>query len=240
MTRARRQGFTLIEVVIALALMVGIGGFAIATMRGTLDMRDYLEQEDVADRSARVALAKIRSQLQLAFLTENTEAVSTYQTVFIGKDEGELDVLYFATLAHRRMYYGAREGDQAEITLWTETGDDGNYILYHRESPRIDEEPDEDGVILPLATGVKTFDLDFLDGTSNTWVEEWDSTGTDESNRLPRAVQVHLVVMGPDPEDPDEEIEHTYLMTILLELADPIEGSEEDAEATSLDDEDTD
>ncbi len=220
-TRLRRSGFTLIEVIVSLVLVAGIAAFTFSSLRSSFAMRDYMEQQDVTDRSARVALQKIARELRLAFLTKNTTAVNTYRTVFVGKNNGEQDALFFATFAHRRMYYGTPEGDQAEVTIWTDDGPDGTKILYHRESGRIDEDPDSGGTILPLASGVVTFDLDFLNSQTGDWAEEWDSTGA-EQNKLPRAVEILLVLQGPDPDDDEETIDHTYLTTVMLDMAEPI------------------
>jgi general secretion pathway protein J len=181
-----------------------------------------MERQDATDRSARVALQRIERELRLAFLTKNTAAVNTYRTVFVGKNNGDADMLWFTTFAHRRMYHGTPEGDQAEITIWTDDSGDGETkILYHRESARIDEDADSGGTVLPLASGVVKFDLDFLNSATGDWSEEWSSTGN-ELNKLPRAVQILLVLQGPDPDDDEETIEHTYLTTVMLDMADPI------------------
>src|SRR6185436_84614 len=119
-TRLSRRGFTLIEVIVSLVLVVGIAAFTFSSLRSSFAMRDYMEQQDATDRSARVALQKIERELRLAFLTKNTTAVNTYKTVFVGKNNDDLDALFFATFAHRRMYYGTPEGDQAEITIWVD------------------------------------------------------------------------------------------------------------------------
>ena len=145
--RRARSGFTLIEVLVALGVMVIIAVLTWETVAGALMMRDYLEEEDELERSAKVALQRISRELSLAYLTENTAAVNTYRTVFIGQDNDDTDVVWFATRAHRRTYATALESDQAEITLWTEPDPEisGRVVLLHRESPRVDEEPDRDG-----------------------------------------------------------------------------------------------
>lgn len=228
MTR-RRAGFTLIEVVVALGVMVLIASLAWGVLAGTFKARDFLERQDVLERGARVALDRIDRELSVAFLTSNTSAVNTYRTVFIGRDEDDADVLWFATRAHRRRYANAHECDQAEITLWTDTDptDDsgGRLALLHRESQRIDEKPDEDGVIQPLAVGVTRFDLRYLDPITAEWRDEWDTTGADTPDRLPRAVEVVLTLVGPDPADPDENVERTFVRTILLVSAKAMQQS---------------
>lgn len=221
-TRSTRlaAGFTLVEVVVALAILSVIGMLSFGALSGALQARDYLESSDEVDRSARMALARISREIRLAFLTANTGATSTYKTVFIGKDGDPSDQIWFATMAHRRSLRDAREGDQAEVTIWAEPdphGEGGELALLHREAGRIDEEPDKQGVVLPLATGVTRFDLRYLDAQTGEWRDEWDTTSVDTPNRLPRAVQIVLVLTGPDPNDEDRTLEHPYLTTVLIE-----------------------
>ena len=58
----------------------------------------------------------------------------TYQTVFVGED-ADPDTLWFTTFNHQRLYRDSPESDQAEITIWAESGprDLGpGDVLYHR------------------------------------------------------------------------------------------------------------
>lgn len=222
---AYRRGLTMIEVVISLGILVFIGAITWQTISGSLMLREILEYEDGITRSARVAIGQIKKELRVAFLTANTNTPNTYQTIFVGKDGGDEDSLWFATLAHRRKYVGSREGDQAEITLWVEKGNKNTEnVLFHRESGRIDHEPEKDGVISPMITHIKKFNLRYLDNQNNEWIEEWDSTGADQANRLPRAVEVLVIIEKEHPETGDEQ-EFTFLNTIILETAKPLQRS---------------
>lgn len=224
--RRRRRGMTLIEVLVAIAIIVVMGAVTYEVLASSVDMRDALASKDETTRSARVTLGRLRRELQLAYLTANTQAINTYETVFVGLDDNP-DRLYFATLAHQRLYRDSRESDQTEITVWAEpSGDEiGGYTLYHREAPRIDEEPGEGGVIYPLAYHVRTFNVRFLNGQTGEWVDEWDTRSVDTPNRLPRAVRIGLVLVDEDPDDPDRTIDIPFLTTIPLEYADPLPKS---------------
>ena len=92
------RGLTLIEVVISLGILVFMGAMTWQTIAGSLMLRDILEYEDSVSRSARVAMDQIKKELRVAFLTSNVAAVNTYQTVFIGKDGGDEDRLWFNTM----------------------------------------------------------------------------------------------------------------------------------------------
>lgn len=220
-----RAGFTLIEVVVALAVMAIIGAMSWQALSSSMQARDFLEAEEEFQRSAHTALSRIQRHVELAYLTDATSAVNTYQTVFIGKDGGERDELWFASLGHRRRYMNSRESDQTELTLWTESDPevDGAFVLLMREAQRIDERPDEDGGVLPLAHGVERFDLYYLDPGTGEWVADWDTTGADQPNRLPRAVQLVLELRAPVvDEDEDEDRTRTFVRTIQVAFADTL------------------
>jgi general secretion pathway protein J len=221
--RRSRRGLTLIEIVVALGILAMIGGISFSTLATTMGVREALEDAGNADRIARTALSRIGRELELAYMTKNVTAVQTYRTVFVGKDEDDTDILWFSTLAHRRKYRNSRECDQGEVTLFTEPDPDRDslLVLYHREGPRIDHEPDKDGVIRPLARGVSRFDLQYLDPTTGEWKVEWDTQGSETPNRLPRAVQIVLSIATPDPEDEDRSVVQTFVRTVVLALAKP-------------------
>jgi general secretion pathway protein J len=214
-----RRGFSLLEVVVALAIMGLIGMLTFETIASALDTRDILEEEDRANQSARVALDRLRRDLRVAYLTSNTSAVNTYRTQFIGPDQ-----LWFTTLSHHRLFHESRECDQTEVTYWTE--DDptmsGAKVLLRREAPRIDQEPEKSGLIAPLAYNLKEVEFRYINPKTNEWVEEWDSTGVDTANKLPRAVQVALVFLVADPDDPSRLVERPYATTVILYYGDKL------------------
>ena len=212
---------TLLEVVVALGVMGIIGVMSWQALAGSLEARDFMEAEESFQRSANTALARVQRHLELAYLTNNTTAVNTYMTVFIAEDGGDTDTVWFSSLGHRRRYMNSRECDQTELTLWTEDDpeNDGAQVLLMREAQRIDERPDEDGGVLPVAHGVERFDLHYLDPQTGEWIEEWDSTGADQNNRLPRAVQVVLELRAPTYDDDDRPEDHTRTFVRTIQLA---------------------
>lgn len=219
MTRVR-GGFTLLEVVVALSILALIGTLTFGAVSGALTTRDLLEAEDEVNQASRIAMSRLRRDLSLAYLTPNMGAVNTYRTQFVGQN-GDPDRIWLTTLSHQRLYRDARESDQTEITYWTEEdpNDRDALVLLRREAPRIDQEPEKDGTIQPVAYGVKSFQLAYLDSQTAEWREEWDTNGADTPNRLPRAVMVTLTMLAPDPDDPEEKIEQTFTQTVMLAFA---------------------
>lgn len=220
----KQGGFTLLEVMVAVGILAFIGSISFVTIRNASETANALEMDGKVDETVRIVLETLRREISLAYLTPSTQAINTYRTVFVAKDE-DPDRLWFTSLSHHRIYQDSRECDQTEITLWTEPDPEerGAYVLLHREAPRIDNEPDVGGVIYPLAYKVKSFDLRFLNSDKNDWQKEWDTNSAETPNTLPRAVQVVLVLLTPNLEDPEELVEKTYASTILLTFGKPLQ-----------------
>lgn len=221
--RRSRRGMTLFEVLVALGILLVMSGVIFQALHNSIEFHNLLSMRDETVRTARAALSKLTRDLQLAYLTPNKLAVNSYQTVFAGFDE-EPARLYFASLNHERLYLDSRECDQTEITVWGTPAPEGRgvgYVLYHREAPRIDEEPDEQGVIWPLAYNVRSLKFRYLDQANGEWKDEWDSRGPDTPYRLPRAVEIGLVLIAPDPEDETGErtVDVPFLSRVVLEYA---------------------
>lgn len=216
-----KKGFTLLEVLVAVAILVGIGTMTYMTMANTIRARDFLAENDTVQKSVRVSMERLGQELRLAYLTTNTSAVNTYRTVFVAVNNDPVDQLWFASLSHKRLYKNSRECDQTEITIWGEDDPNNNntQVILHREGARIDNEPGKGGVVLPLAYNVKSLDMRFLDTETGEWLEEWSTEGVDQSGRLPRAVKLVLKISAPDPDDESDITDHTFVTTILLEYA---------------------
>lgn len=222
-----RSGMTLMEIMVSLAILSMIGAMSWTALGQTFLARDALEVQDGVRQQARIALERISRELSTAYMSGNISTPNTYKTVFVGKNQDPIDTLWFASLSHHRVYRDSRESEQTELTYWGEPDpDDRNtYVLLHREAPRIDHEADKDGTILPLAYGVQRLDFKYLDPKTNEWEEEWDSTGIDHPNVMPRAVRIVLVLEGPDASDSEKTVEFAYATTVMLEFSNAMSKS---------------
>ncbi len=221
--RHTRRGLTLMETMVSIAILLIMSAIVFQSMHNSVEFHNLLEMRDETIRTARVAMSKLTRDLQLAYLTPNKLAPNSYQTVFVGMDE-DPSKLFFASLNHQRMYLDSRESDQTEITVWAEDAPEDRgrgYVLYHRESPTIDEEPAEGGTIWPLAYNVRSFHLRYLDQQNGEWQTSWDTRSATTPYRLPRAVEIALVLIAPDPEDPtgEDTVDVPFLETVILEFA---------------------
>jgi hypothetical protein len=89
------------------------------------------------------------------------------------------------------------------VSYFLETQEDGGglYAIKRRHKCPLDAEPGEKGQVTVLMTGVKELNLRFYDAAKTEYKDEWDTTKLDYANRLPRAVEVTLVLQDPADED---------------------------------------
>lgn len=218
---------TMMEAIVAIAMVLVLATVGWSSVQGAIELGDALALDDETSRAARVALGRLRRDLQVAYLTEHVMAANTYRTEFVGADR-DPDMLWFTTFNNQRLYRDSRESDQAEVTVWVDRAPrdrrPGGVLLY-RVAPRVDQFPDEGGRVLPLAYHVDTFDLHYMDGRIGEWTDRWDSRNADHFRRLPRAVRIGLVLLSPDPMDPERRsVDKPFMTTVILDKADPIQG----------------
>jgi type II secretion system protein J len=205
MRRTRRSaGFTLIEVMMAIVLLLGIVTALWRSMALSFETKDHVSGVNDRYHEARMTMMRVTRELRMAFLRANVpdlfrEEDPTMRTRMLGTDEE----IYFATTAHLRMHADAPESDQCEVHYFLRSGDSQSKYrgktLYRRESKRLDSKPERGGATWPVVEGVKEFKLEYWDDSKeigdDAWQRDWDS---DDNELLPRRVRITLVLEGPD------------------------------------------
>lgn len=215
--RGAISGFTLIEVLIAIVLLAVISLLLWQSMGSAIGSKDRSEKRDQAYRGASLAVDRIARDLSMAvlytsmdFLGISGSAEQIMKSVLIGTNEGDQDKLTFDTISHVRYLKDTKESDMAEVTYFLEKEDleedqdeamSGLYALKKREKSPPDSEPDKGGSVQILLGGVKELNFRYYDLVKNEFLDEWDTTKIDFANRLPRAVEITLIVQDPLDED---------------------------------------
>lgn len=211
-----KSGFTLIEVMIALFIGSLIFGVLYASFFQIMKSKDIAESELELYHEARVIIAKITQDLNAAYPHGNLYLKkSNYiskDPYFESKTENENSWLKFTSLS-RAPSYNRPDSDQAQIAYYTleldeelrensEYADSETklYSLYRSENPYMGG--DEDGVAYSLSDRVVLFRLNYLNAQNidveESYVDIWNSN---ENKGFPRAVDIYLVLRGPDQRD---------------------------------------
>lgn len=228
-------GFTLLEVLVSVAIMGLIMVLIWSTQSQSLNSKDRIEKRDMIYQYGRVALQKISDDLTMAFLAKKpvgaaaaaveaggTPPVAAVQevvtvprpvTFFIGDDEGNRDKVRFTSMSHMRLMSGAKESDQCKVAYEVAASEDeeGVLNLMRAETPWLDAETQVKSASFVLAEKIRDFELEYYDARKEEWGKEWDTEVIDYQNRLPRAVKITLSF--PDPDDDERSI---VLKTMVL------------------------
>jgi general secretion pathway protein J len=188
------RGFTLLELVIAMAITASIGVMTIGAFRQVDHAREIARDQTDRYASGRLALTRLAHEVSMAFLSDNFDRTRTRErlTVFVGRE----DELLFATMAHQRLYRDVKESDQSVVgyTLDADPDHPGEQALFRREKARLDDEPDRGGRKDLVADHVTSFRIRYWDARRNDWSREWSTKSVDHPNDLPTRVRFEMEI----------------------------------------------
>jgi len=191
------RGFTLLEVMIAIAITAVIGSMAVGVYQQVDRAATVAREQGERYAGARLALTRMVREISMAFLSDHfdTARFRDRPTLF----KGERDTLLFTTMSHVRLVQDAKESDQAVVEYLVERDPaSGEDALFRREKVRLDDEPDRGGRTDLVATHVKRLSLQYWDLKRKEWVREWSTRTPEKLNELPTRVRVELDVTLAD------------------------------------------
>lgn len=218
----RRRGFTLLEVMVAVAIIAMLGVLIYGAFMGMTRSRQNMV--NVADRyqQGRLAIDRMSRELGGAFISAHepiSQLQNARQTAFVGHDQSSSDRVDFTAFANVRLASDSHESDQAEISYFAARDpDSGNLDLVRRISRYIDEDPGRGGTVQVLAENIHSFELKYMDPLTGEWVQTWDSSQpAAQLGRLPSQVWIILMLAG-GPRDVPIKFETKATLSIQLPL----------------------
>ncbi len=202
--RLAQRGFTLVEVMIALGLLLAVSAALWRSMSLTFDTKARVTTINERYHEGRLTLVRMARELRMALLIKPVpEIFREEDPAVITRFKGGDDEVHFATTAHIPLYANAQESDQCEIAYDLRPAPNKNEYrgktLYRRESARIDDRPDRGGAVWPVVDGVKELKFEYWDDKGDfggeSWRNDWDS---DDDELLPARIRITLVLESPD------------------------------------------
>ncbi len=199
MSRRAQAGLTLIEVMIATAVLVIMMSLAWRTIANTSESRRTFEKYQQRNHELRMALGRIVADFEHAYLSKNEDQTASYpRTMFIAKSSSRLPEIRFSTLGHRVLWADANESEQTVISYVSRNDPDRAGVVdwVRREQRRPSNEPFED---LPAEYDVIVRDivsakLEYFNWKTTEWQDTWDTTQSDgQKGMLPSRVRITLV-----------------------------------------------
>ena len=232
MRSARRQlrrsaagGFTLLELILAMAIFAIIATTLYISLRGAFNAKRAAEAAVAPSRTAELTLSLLEQDFASAMpITGATADSSTapnvgpISTVFLGTDpqdgRGGDDVQFFTVADAPFHSVGNSEAKEVEITVMpAPTGGDHwlvrkvlrNALAVNPENPDVEV----------LCRGVRGFNLRYYDGSN--WQPSWDATALDYT--IPVAVEVTLTIDAPNGNVANPDGTRSFRYTRVIALA---------------------
>ena len=216
--RARSlKGFTLMEVMVAIAITALMGGLITVSFNTGFKAKETVEADSERYRMLRAAMSRMCREIGAAFISDRYDPKryrDAYDrpTNFIGTHEK----LLFTSMAHQRLYSDAKESDQMVVEYSVKTSTDrkahGRDDLIRRENPILEERMDRGGEEDVLFEGAKKLEFDYWDTEKKEWDDEWDTRRPERKSILPTRVRITLTALDEN----GKEVKYTTQARVML------------------------
>lgn len=232
--RGAAAGFTLIELMVALAILAIMLSTIYATFFSAVQAMQKGHEQDDTYQVARVVMEQISGDLAMAFYRPGADRPDTPTQAFIGldrtDDEYDRDRLDFTTASHALMHNGQPETDVVEVSYYIDATYSDRPMLVRREDPLPDSDFRHGGTLRVLAEQVVALNFRYREpdeppyrrqrverdkrtedeGDELEWYDTWDAAQEKPQSSLPRLVEVRLTIRDA------KGVEHTFGTTVVL------------------------
>ncbi len=214
---ARRTGFTLMEVVIAIAITSFIGVVIGVSFNTTIQNKEIIESQAEHYRMLRTAMNRMVREIGAAYVSDRYDP-KRYRDAFDRPSNfvGKRDQLMFTTLSHQRLYGDAKESDQMVVEYQVKTSPDpkakGRNDLVRREKVLLEERMERGGTEDSLFEGAKKIEFQYWNSERKEWEDEWDTRRSERKSILPTRVKITLTAV----DESGKEVKYTTQTRIML------------------------
>jgi prepilin-type N-terminal cleavage/methylation domain-containing protein len=209
MMRARnpQAGMTLLEIMLAIAILVVMMTLAWTTIANTSESKKQFEKYEERNHELRMAIGRVVRDFEHAYLSRNEDTNAVYpRTMMVAKSGSRLPDIRFSTLDHRVLWADANESEQTVISYVSRNDPEHSGVVdwVRREQRRMsnelpDSEPADYDVLVHDITGAK---IEFWNWKNSEWQDTWNTMQADsQKGWLPSRVRITITTKGPDDKD---------------------------------------
>lgn len=204
MKRDTQAGLTLIEVMIASAVLVVMMSLAWRTISNTGEARRSTGVYQERNHELRMALGRIVADFESAYLSRNEDVNASHpRTMMIAKPGSRVPEVRFSTLGHRVLWSDANESEQTVVEYLAINSREvpGQTDLIRSEKRRLSNLPREE---VPaeydvLVRNIDKLEIEFWNWKNLDWQDAWDTTQSDgQKGMLPSRVRITITIKGID------------------------------------------
>jgi len=213
-----QAGFTLLEVMIAMAILAAMALAMFVATNQTLNSKASTEGRDDATHAVVQAMNRIAGDLEMAVMIKSKDLLGATYDGEYGL-EGQEQRLDFVTMSHARFLADSKESEIAEVSYYLVPMPDeaGLSILMRRESTEVDKNWQQGGIAYPILEYVESLRFEYLDNKNDDYKKFWDSKSMDFNNRLPEAVKITIETLLPE-----DEQKSTFTTLAPIQMKEPL------------------
>jgi type II secretory pathway component PulJ len=198
---------TLLEVMIASAVLVIMMALAWKTIMNTSNSRKTFERYEERNHEIRMAMGRVVADFEHAYLSRNEDMNASHpRTMLVAKERSTVPDIHFSTLGHRVLWADANESEQTVIWYLAHNDPEQPGVVdwVRREQRRPsnqppEEEPSDYDVLIHDIHSVK---IEFWNWKNLEWQDEWDTTQSDgQRGMLPSRVRITVTLKTPEGND---------------------------------------
>ncbi|MBF0442024.1 MAG: prepilin-type N-terminal cleavage/methylation domain-containing protein [Oligoflexales bacterium] len=205
----KQRGFTLLEVVFTIGILLSISIAATNLIRGSLTMKSALSQRALVNHRLSTAMQRVVNDLTHMFIVNSMRQEYNYveratKTIFKIDQNGENTELAFTTMTHVPKMANANESDQTYVVYQLKEDEKNRKRtnLYRGETKILPEDFKDEIPMKLLAENIKTFKV--MPWNGEKWSQDrWNTSRSDFRNMLPHMVKIEITAWDEDME-PDE------------------------------------
>jgi len=180
-----QKGFSLIEVLIAAALLAMMGGVLFTSLTSALNVTEKAEGISTRHHLIRQALARMSSEMTMAYMSANRNPQNLVVDTQFRGDKNQVSFVAFGGLTHKQ---DAKESGEREISYFIQ---DGN--LMRREKANPGKALWKEGKAKLVCPKVDKLALKYWNMQTNAWDSIWKTENQDyRTATLPLRVQIEL------------------------------------------------
>lgn len=213
-----QRGFTIIEVLISIAILATISALLWSSFSQTVKVKQKVEAIEDRTTQVRTAVGRVARDLAMAYISDHEDpTISERRTQFVGRSRGGgVDQLLFSYMGHQRLYRDAAESETALVSYYgaPDPLDRRKVNLMRRETRRLQAVDPKQiaGESYILCEDVVRLKLSYYDRLKKQWRDEWSTLSADGEQYLPWRVRIELVVR----DERDREVSYMTEAHILL------------------------
>jgi len=195
------MGFTLLEILVAMAILATILSTIYASFSDTFRNINYAESQAEIYQMARIALERIHEDLECTVIFEDENPPGDQETGqapkgFFGKnetiDEKNADILTFLSSKHLSL----DENDEYSGLTWVsfyvqENDEEKGLVLYRSDTPESEEMPEPKTEGLILCDNLASVNFTYFDASQEAY-DNWDSSDEKFKGKPPAMVSIQL------------------------------------------------